>query len=120
EGKALEAIDFYKTIFDELEIVSMKKYKAGEAGKEGTVQVAEISIEGQPVKMIDSPISHGFTFTASFSFFVECEDEEQLQTRFEKLSKGGKVMMPVGNYGFSEKFAWVSDQFGISWQLNLK
>jgi uncharacterized glyoxalase superfamily protein PhnB len=38
---------------------------------------------------------------------------------FEKLSKDGKVAMPINNYGFSDKFGWVIDQFGISWQLNL-
>ncbi len=37
---------------------------------------------------------------------------------FSKLSENGNVTMPLNNYGFSQKFAWVIDQFGISWQLN--
>ena len=119
EGRAEEAIDYYKTVFDDLKILEMNKYKEGEAGKEGSIQVAEISIGDQRVKMIDSYIKHGFTFTPSFSFFVECESENQLKSRVEKLAEGGKVMMPVGEYGFSKKFAWVSDKFGVSWQLNL-
>ncbi len=119
EGKAGAAIDFYKTVFNDTEIVSMTKYAAGENGKEGSVKLATISIAGQEIKCIDSPIKHDFDFTPSFSFFVECENEEQLKDRFSKLSKGGKVMMPLDNYGFSKRFGWVSDQFGISWQLNL-
>ena len=119
-GQAEEAINFYKTVFPDIQVESMTKYKAGESGKEGTVKVATIVIEGQRVMCIDSPDVHDFDFTPSFSFFVECENEKQLKERFAKLSKGGKVMMPLGNYGFSQQFGWVSDKFGVSWQLNLK
>ena len=38
---------------------------------------------------------------------------------FGQLSAGGAVLMPPGNYGFSSKFAWVNDRFGVSWQLDL-
>lgn len=119
DGKALAAIDVYKKVFNDTKIVSMAKYAAGENGKEGSVKLATISIAGQRVKCIDSPIKHDFDFTPSFSFFVECENEVQLKDRFTKLSEGGKVMMPLNNYGFSKRFGWVSDQFGVSWQLNL-
>jgi predicted 3-demethylubiquinone-9 3-methyltransferase (glyoxalase superfamily) len=120
QGKGMDAIKLYQNVFASTEIVSMKKYEAGGAGPEGTIEVATISIEGQHVKCIDSPIKHEFDFTPSFSFFVECESEAQLKERFEKLSVDGKVMMPINNYGFSQQFGWVSDQYGISWQLNLK
>ena len=119
-GKAEAAIEFYKTVFPDLEVESMEKYGADQAGREGTVKVATFVIAGQRVKCIDSPAVHDFDFTPSFSFFVECETEEQLKKRFAKLSDGGKVMMPVNNYGFSKQFAWTSDKFGVSWQLNLQ
>jgi predicted 3-demethylubiquinone-9 3-methyltransferase (glyoxalase superfamily) len=119
-GKAEAAIEFYKTVFADLQVESMNKYKAGESGKEGTVQLATFVIQGQRVKCIDSPPVHDFDFTPSFSFFVECENEGQLKERFAKLSEEGKVMMPLDNYGFSQQFGWVSDKFGVSWQLNLK
>jgi predicted 3-demethylubiquinone-9 3-methyltransferase (glyoxalase superfamily) len=119
QGKGVQAIEFYKTVFDDLKIESMSKHGAEGPGKEGTIQVATIVIAGQRVMCIDSPTPHDFSFTPSFSFFVECETQEQLKERFAKLSEGGTVRMPIDNYGFSKQFGWVTDQFGVSWQLNL-
>ena len=62
---------------------------------------------------------HGFTFTPSISLFVECESDTELEEVFGRLSEGGTVLKPVGNYGFSTKFGWVQDSLGVSWQLNL-
>ena len=53
------------------------------------------------------------------SLFVECETEAELDNAFEALAAGGAVLMPINNYGFSRKFGWVNDRFGVSWQLNL-
>jgi predicted 3-demethylubiquinone-9 3-methyltransferase (glyoxalase superfamily) len=64
-------------------------------------------------------VSHGFTFTPSLSLFVDCESEADLERIFAALSEGGGVLMPLGNYGFSRRFGWVNDRFGVSWQLNL-
>ncbi len=119
-GKAESAIEYYKTVFPDTKVLSITKYKAGENGNEGTVKLAMIEIAGQRIMCIDSPPVHDFDFTPSFSFFVECESENQLDERFEKLAKDGKIMMPVNNYGFSKRFGWTSDKFGVSWQLNLK
>ena len=62
---------------------------------------------------------HAFTFTPSISFFVECESEAELRKIADALAEGGGVMMPIDNYGFSTLFTWISDRFGVSWQLNL-
>lgn len=69
---------------------------------------------------IDSSVKHNFTFTPSMSIFVDCEDEAELNEAFRQpLSAGGAVLMPLDNYGFSTQFGWVTDRFGVSWQLNL-
>jgi predicted 3-demethylubiquinone-9 3-methyltransferase (glyoxalase superfamily) len=68
---------------------------------------------------IDSPAQHAFSFTPSFSLFVECASEEELDRMFAALLEGGQALMPLGNYGFSRKFGWLNDRFGVSWQLNL-
>ena len=64
-------------------------------------------------------MKHDFTFTPSISIFVDCDDEAELEEVFEQLSRGGEVLMPIDDYGFSAGFGWVSDRFGVSWQLNL-
>jgi predicted 3-demethylubiquinone-9 3-methyltransferase (glyoxalase superfamily) len=67
----------------------------------------------------DSPVKHGFTFTPSFSFFVDCDSEEEMSRIAPALAEGGGVLMEQADYGFSRQFTWVSDRFGVSWQLNL-
>ena len=67
----------------------------------------------------DSPTKHDFTFTPAISIFVECESEAEQDQAFAQMSADGKVFMPLASYGFSKKFGWVSDRFGVSWQLNL-
>jgi len=66
---------------------------------------------------IDSPSVHEFTFTPSISLFVDCESVEEIEKLYSALSKDGKEFMPLGEYGFSEKFGWCQDRFGVSWQL---
>ena len=67
----------------------------------------------------DSIVKHGFSFTPALSLFVDCESEEEITLLSSALSDGGTTFMPLGNYGFSRKFAWASDRYGVSWQLNL-
>jgi predicted 3-demethylubiquinone-9 3-methyltransferase (glyoxalase superfamily) len=53
------------------------------------------------------------------SFYTICETEEEIMTLWEKLMEGGKAMMPLETYDWSEKYGWVADRFGVSWQLTL-
>ena len=67
----------------------------------------------------DSFVKHDFTFTPAFSFFVNCDSDAEIERLCSALSEDGKVFMPLNDYGFSRKFAWVGDRFGVSWQLYL-
>lgn len=80
---------------------------------------ATFELNGKEFICSDSFIKHDWNFTPAISNWVECKDENELKTLFSKLQENGNVMMPLDNYGFSQKFGWVADQFGISWQLNL-
>ena len=120
-GKAEEAMKLYTTIFKNSEIKSIERWgKAEPGGKEGLVKRAAFSIDGQQYLVSENTMEHNFSFTPAISIFVECDTEDEQTTLFQKLSEGGGVMMPLDNYGFSTKFGWVSDKYGVSWQLNLK
>jgi predicted 3-demethylubiquinone-9 3-methyltransferase (glyoxalase superfamily) len=119
EGVATEAMNLYVSVFSDSKIQQVERYGPGEPGAEGTVKRASFTLAGQEFLCIDSPIKHGFTFTPSISLFVECDSEAEFDVAFSRLSDGGSVLMPVGNYGFSTKFGWLSDRYGVSWQLNL-
>lgn len=119
EGKAEEAMNFYVSTLPGSQIVAIDRYGPGGPGAEGSVMKATFSVAGQTVMCIDSPAKHAFTFTPSFSFFVDCDSEAELERLVTTLSQGGSTLMPLGNYGFSRKFAWLSDRYGVSWQLNL-
>ena len=60
-----------------------------------------------------------FTFTPAISFFVICETSQELDDLWKHLSDGSALLMELGKYPFSEKFGWLEDKYGISWQLNL-
>src|SRR5690606_19717863 len=62
--------------------------RAGRPGAEGTVHLAQFRLAGQRVKCIDSPIGHAFDFTPSFSFFIDCDREEELDRLVAALGEG--------------------------------
>jgi predicted 3-demethylubiquinone-9 3-methyltransferase (glyoxalase superfamily) len=120
EGAAEEAMTLYVSLFKGAQITRLERYGPGEQGAEGSVKRAEFTLAGHHLACIDSSVKHGFTFTPSMSLFVECEDEAEMGSALATLSEGGAVLMPPGNYGFSTRFAWLNDCFGVSWQLNLR
>lgn len=119
EGAAEAAANLYVSVFRNSAIQAIERYGPGEPGAEGSVKQCHFTVAGLPLRSFDSPAKHAFTFTPSVSLFVDCESEAELDAAFATLSADGKVLMPPGDYGFSAKFAWVSDRFGVSWQLNL-
>lgn len=118
-GEASAALELYAAVFPEFRVGRVDRYGPGEQGTEGTVRTAEISFGEHDIIVIDSPVTHAFTFTPAMSLFVDCESADALDAAFARLSEGGQVYMPLNDYGFSRRFGWCSDRFGVSWQLNL-
>lgn len=121
-GKAEEAMELYTSVFPDARVEEITRYGPdgpGGAAADGTVELALFTINGQTVRCTDSFMEQDFSFTPSFSFFVTCGSEGELDGYVGALAKGGKFLMPADNYGFSTKFCWLEDRFGVSWQLNL-
>ena len=116
---AEQAMDFYTSLFDDGRVLDITRYGPEGPGPEGTVHSARFSLNGQEFRCSDSFVTHGFSFTPSFSVWIEAESEDELARLFAALSEGGAPLMPLGDYGFSRSFGWVNDRYGVSWQLNL-
>jgi predicted 3-demethylubiquinone-9 3-methyltransferase (glyoxalase superfamily) len=121
DGQAEELAKFYTSVFKNSKIGHTTYYT--EAGKEihghqpGEVVTVDFEIEGMHVVALDGGSS--FKPNPSISFFVRCRTVEEVDELWGKLSEGGKAMMALGEYPFSKKYGWLSDKFGVSWQLIL-
>ena len=116
EQRAQEALDFYSATFPSFVLHSLQHHAEPHGA---LIMLATFSIRGQELMISDSTIKHEWGITPGVSFFLDIEEEATLLSLVKQISSKGKVMMPPGNYGFSKQFAWVEDQFGINWQLNV-
>jgi predicted 3-demethylubiquinone-9 3-methyltransferase (glyoxalase superfamily) len=120
KSDAEHAMNFYISLFDNSKIIDIQRWGKDGPGKEGTIMAAIFELNGIRFICSDSPPIHKWDFTPAVSIYFESKNEEELERLFSKLSENGAVAMPLDNYGFSQKFGWVVDRFGFSWQLNLQ
>lgn len=120
EGRAEEAMNLYVSLIPDSRIERVERYGPEGPGAPGSLRSALFLLGGAPVLCSDSPVAHAFTFTPSLSLYVTCRSEEEIGGLAAALAEGGKFLMPLEDYGFSRRFAWVNDRFGVSWQLNLE
>ncbi|PJZ31307.1 VOC family protein [Leptospira kmetyi] len=106
-GKAEEAIRFYVSQFPNSKVGTVQRYAKEEGETEGTVKRADFALAGHDFMAMDSGLAHAFTFSAAFSFFVQCETQAEIDDYWEKLSEGGE----------KQRCGWVKDRFGVSWQI---
>ena len=116
EGQAQSALDFYGEVFPDFTLHDLTHHAAPH---DGLIMTAVFEVKGQAMMISDSFISHEWSITPGISFFIDLEDEVELNHLAAALAEGGMVHMPAGNYGFSTLFAWVQDRFGVNWQLNV-
>jgi predicted 3-demethylubiquinone-9 3-methyltransferase (glyoxalase superfamily) len=103
--QAEEAVNFYTSIFEDSKIVSTSRYGEAGPGPEGALMSATFELDGQRFMALNGGPSFGFA--QGISLFVDCETQEEVDELWEKLSAGGK-MGPCG---------WLTDKFGVSWQV---
>jgi len=108
-GNGEAAINFYTSVFNNVEIGNILRYGKGEEpDKEGTIKHAAFTLENQGFAAMDSAHKHDFTFNEAISFMVECETQEEIDYYWEKLTTDG---------GQESMCGWLKDKFGVSWQV---
>lgn len=109
DHQAGEAAHFYTTVFNG---------ETGEALRQGeAVMVASFQLDGQKFSALNGgPL---YKINPSISFFVVCETEAEADAIWQKLEQGGTIFMPLDRYAWSQKYGWVQDRFGVSWQLSV-
>lgn len=113
QGKCEEALTFYAATIPGARIAALDRKP------DGTVAMARLAIAGLEIMANDSPPVHDFDFTPSTSTFLIVDKAEDVDALAAALGEGGKMLMPPNNYGFSQRFGWAQDRFGVSWQINL-
>ena len=106
-GKAMEAMEYYTSLFPDSEIVNVAKYEEGEGDTVGNVKFGLFKLAGQEFIAMESGLDHAFTFNEAVSFYVNCEDQAEVDKLWEKLSA-----VPE-----SEQCGWCKDKYGVSWQI---
>ena len=105
DGNAEEAMNFYTSIFKNSKVGQIMRCGDAGPGPEGSVLTAKFQIEGQEFMALNG--GPEFKFTPAISFFVNCETQKEVDELWEKLLAGGKAM----------QCGWLTDKFGISWQI---
>jgi predicted 3-demethylubiquinone-9 3-methyltransferase (glyoxalase superfamily) len=116
--EAEEAVNFYASVFPSAKITDTVYNPVDTpSGKTGTVLTAGFDLEGQQFMLLNG--GPEFKLNPSVSFMLNCETADEVEALWNKLSKGGKPRMPLDKYPFSDKYGWIEDRYGVSWQLIL-
>lgn len=105
DNQAEEAMKFYTSIFKNSRIGRVTRCGDAGPGPKGTVMSATFELEGQEFMALNG--GPQFKFSPAISFFVNCKTQEEVDELWEKLSAGGKT----------ERCGWLTDKFGLSWQI---
>lgn len=105
DTEALEAAEWYVSIFPGSTITAVQHYTEAGPGPAGTVVTVDFTLDGQPHTAINGgPM---FRFTEAVSLLVECEDQAEVDRYWAALTDGGEEV----------QCGWLKDRFGLSWQV---
>lgn len=112
DKEAKEAAELYASLITPSKIRSVTTLRNTPSGD---CDIVSFELSGQPFMAISAgPL---FKFNPSISFHLKCMAKGEVDAIFERLSRGGKVLMPLGSYPWSERYAWLEDKYGLSWQV---
>lgn len=120
QDKAKEAAEFYASLLPDSGLDYANHFDMPGGGQCETV---EFTVAGQPFLGISS--GPGLTISPAISFMInfdpsrDADAAKNIDEVWNKLLPEGTVMMPLDRYPFSERYGWLSDKYGISWQLIL-
>lgn len=106
-GKAEEAINFYTSVFKNSDIVGILRYTEDDHDVAGTVKHAQFRLNKNVFMAMDSGLAKGFGFNEAVSFVVECENQEEIDYFWNRLTEGGE----------ESRCGWLKDKYGVSWQI---
>lgn len=112
DKEAKEAAEFYVSIFPNSKIKHTTILQDTPSGMVDVVYFELMGLEFQAISA--GPL---FKFNPSVSFHVICKTKEEVDRYWKRLADGGQVLMELGEYPFSERYSWVQDKYGLSWQL---
>ncbi len=114
DKEAVEAAQWYVGLFEDSKIINIGTLSDTPSGD---VETVDFQLAG----MRFSAISAGpyFALNPSVSLMVACSNPEEVDRLYTNLSAGGTELMPLGEYPFSKRYAWIQDKYGLSWQIML-
>ena len=107
DSEAEQAAKFYVAIFKNSRIGKMTRYGEDGPRPKGSVMTVEFTLDR--VEFVALNAGPQFKFTEAISFSVNCEDQDEIDYFWEKLSADG---------GSTGQCGWLKDKFGLSWQIN--
>jgi predicted 3-demethylubiquinone-9 3-methyltransferase (glyoxalase superfamily) len=120
DKEAKEAAEFYISLFPNSKVTNITTLHNTPSGD---CDVVSFELAGQSFMTISAgPL---FKFNPLVSFIVNFDPSrdknarENIDTLWKKLSQGGTALMPLQQYPFSQRYGWVQDKYGLSWQLIL-
>lgn len=112
DKEATQAAKFYTSIFENSQVTSSTTLRNMPSGD---TDVVSFVLSGQAFNAISAgPL---FKFNPSVSFLVACKTTHEAQTLWNDLIKGGRALMPLDSYPFSDRYGWLEDKYNISWQI---
>lgn len=120
DKQAKEAAEFYVSVFPESSVNNVTTLHDTPSGNADIVSFTVWGFEFMAISAgPDFKINPSISFMVNFDPSKDSNAETHLNGIWDKLVEGGKVLMEIDKYPFSERYGWVKDKFGVSWQLIL-